>query len=79
MVPLGLTHMHDAGNGDVLLCLRKLKNTNYRGQIDAIRCIIKIGLNLFDVTRCHGLHHKHPNNFQYVVISAPMVFHRHEI
>ena len=26
MVPLGLTHIHDAGIGDVLLCLCKLKN-----------------------------------------------------
>ena len=31
MVPLGLTRIHDAGIGDVLLCLRKLKNMDYRG------------------------------------------------
>ena len=30
MVPLGLTYIHDAGVGDVLLCLCKLKNINYR-------------------------------------------------
>ena len=33
------------------------------GQIDAIHCIIKIGLNLLDVTRCNGLHHKNRNDF----------------
>ena len=26
--------------------------------MDAIHCIIKITLNLFDVARCNGLHHK---------------------
>ena len=31
MVPLDLTHIHDAGIGHVLLCLCKLKNINYRG------------------------------------------------
>ena len=31
MVPLGLMHIHDAGIGDVLLCLCKLKNINCRG------------------------------------------------
>ena len=31
MVPLGLTHIHDAGIGDVLLCFCKLENINYRG------------------------------------------------
>ena len=51
MVPLGLMHIHDAGVEDVLLCLCKLRHISYRGPIDAIHCIIKIGLNLFDVTR----------------------------
>ena len=32
-------------------------------QNDAIHCIMKIGLNLFDVTRCNGLHHKNRNDF----------------
>ena len=31
MVPLGLTHSDDPGIGDVLLCLCKLKNIDYRG------------------------------------------------
>ena len=31
MVPLRLTHIHDAGVGDVWLCLCKLKNINYNG------------------------------------------------
>ena len=63
MVPLRLTRIHDAGVGDVLLCSCKDKNINYKTQIDAIHCIIKIGLNLFDVTRCNGLHHKNRNDF----------------
>ena len=29
MVPLGMMHIHDAGAGDVLLCICKLKNINY--------------------------------------------------
>ena len=31
MVPMGLTHIHDAGIGDVLLCLCKLRNTKLQG------------------------------------------------
>ena len=58
MVPLGLTHIHDAGIGDVLLCLFQLKIQITGAQIHVIYCIIKIGLNLFDVTRCNVLHHK---------------------
>ena len=30
MVPLGLTHIHDAGIGDVMLCLCKLKSISSR-------------------------------------------------
>ena len=55
--------MRDTGIGDVALCLCKLKNMKYRAQIDAIHCINKIRLNLFDVTRCNGLHHKNRNDF----------------
>ena len=42
MVPLGLTHIHDAGIGDVLLCLCKLKHTG--AQIDAMHCINELDL-----------------------------------
>ena len=31
MVPLGLMHIHDAGIGDVLLCLCKLKHNKLQG------------------------------------------------
>ena len=31
MVPLGLTHIHDTGIGDVLLCLCKLENLKLQG------------------------------------------------
>ena len=59
LVPLGLTHIHDVGIGDVLnfFCANsKIEITG--AQIDAIDCIIKIGLNVFDVAQCNGLHHK---------------------
>ena len=58
MVPLGFTHIHDARTGDVLLCLCRLNTLNYRAPMDANHCIVTIGLNLFDVTRCNGLQHK---------------------
>ena len=31
MAPLGMTHIHNVGIGDVLLCLCKLKNLNDKG------------------------------------------------
>ena len=70
MVPLGLTHIYDAGIGDVNFVCASTKIWITTAQIDAIHCIIKIGLNSFDVTRYNGSHHKNQktilkkNNFR---------------
>ena len=67
MVPQGLTHIHDAGIGDVLLCLCKLYIyidmyiLHGPKLMQSIASLIR--LYLFDVTRCNGLHHKHRNDW----------------
>ena len=60
MVPLGLTHIHATGIGDVLLCLCKLKNIR-----DVLLCLCKLK-NIKSGTQIDAIRLHHYNRIEFI-------------